>query len=57
MKEKTHEESAHETLGYNPYISYHVPTPKRVIRIPVEEKNTTDFKISYHTPNLFSQVK
>ena len=42
--------------GKDPYISFHVPTPKGVIRIPLEDKNTIDFKLPYHTPTLFSQV-
>ena len=56
MKGKVHEEIVRKVPGKDPYISFHVPTPKCVIRIPLESKNTIDLKLPYHTPNLFSQV-
>ena len=42
--------------GKYPYISFHVPTPKGVIPIPLDEKNTIRNKLPYLTPNLLSQV-
>ena len=56
MKGQVHDEIIQKVLGKYPYILFHVPTPKGVIRIPLENKNTIDFKLPYNTPNLFSQV-
>ena len=56
MKGQVHDEIVQKVPGKDPYISFHVPTPKGVIRIPLEGKNTIDFKLPYHTHNLFSQV-
>ena len=56
MKGQVHDEIVRKGPGKDPYISFHVPTPKGVIRIPLEDKNIIDFKLPYHTPNLVSQV-
>ena len=56
MKGQVHEEIVRKVPGRDPYISFHVPTPKGVIRIPLENENTIDFKLPYNTPNLFSRV-
>ena len=56
MKGQVHDEIIQKVLGKGPYILFHVTTPKGVIRIPLEEKNTIDLKLPYHTPTLFSQV-
>ena len=54
MKGQIHEEIIQKVPGKDPYISFHIPTPKGVIRIPLEDENTIDFKLRYHTPNIFS---
>ena len=54
MKGQVHEEIVRKVQGKDPYILLHVPTPKGVIRISLEEKNTIYFKhrtlplISFH---------
>ena len=56
MKGQVHDEIIQKVPGKDWYILFHVPTPKCVIRIPLEDKNTIYFKLPYHTPNLFAQV-
>ena len=56
MKGQVHDEIVRKEPGKDPYILFHVPTQKVVICIPLENENTIDFKLPYHTLNLFSQV-
>ena len=56
MKGQVHEEIVRKVPGRDPYILFVVPTPKGVIRIPLENKNTIEIKRPYNTPNLFAQV-
>ena len=56
MKCQVNDESISKEPGKNPYISFHVPMPKGVIRIPLEDENTIDNKLPYLTPDIFSQV-
>ena len=53
MKGQIHEEIVRKVPGKDPYISFHVPTPKGVIRIPLEDENTIVSKVPYLTPNFF----
>ena len=57
MEIEIHKGNTPKNPGNNPLISYHVPTPKSVTRIPVEDGNTVDVNIPYHTPTRFLQKK
>ena len=52
MKGQIHEDIVRKVPGRDPYIVFQVPTPKGVIHIPLENKNTIDFKLPYNTPSM-----
>ena len=54
VKRQIYEEVVRKVPGRDPYILFHVPTPKDVIRIPLKNENIIDFKLPYNTPNVFS---
>ena len=56
MKGQVHDEIVQNVPGKNRYILFHAPTPKGVIHIRLEDKNTLDIELPYYTSNLFSQV-
>ena len=43
-KGQVNDDIVRKVPGKDPYILFHVPTPKGVIRIPLEDKNTIENK-------------